>query len=183
MLGEIIEAFYLTVELVGENQARSIGDLQRIACLTGFLIGYTDDREPGALLGLPDAFHGRHFGGLVLKGVQAVKVACQNLQWDHQRGGVNARLQDQLGRGTIHALADSVGTHTRHQERRGQQTREHHVRKAVRERRVEDNRRPALGKELPFANFVACGRMHPGVERQDPKGRQRSAKGHQESGD
>ena len=111
-----------------------------------------------------------------------MQVARQDLQRDHQRGSVDAGLEHQLGRGAIHALADSVGTHACHQECRGQQARQHHVGKPIRERRIKDNRRPALGKELPVADLIARGRMHPGVERQNPEGRERSAKSHQECG-
>ena len=183
MLLKIVEALHLALRVVGQDKARRVGDLDRKAGLAGFFIGDAHNREASALFGLPDGLHRCHFRGLVLKRIQAVQVAGQNLQRDHHRRGVDTWLQDHFGRGAIHPFLDSVGTDTGHQKRRGQQARQHHVGKSVRERGIENNRRPALRKELPVADLIARRRMHPRVERQNPEGRQRGAEGHEESRD
>ena len=117
MLGKIVEAFDLAIQIVGENQAGGIGDLHRKACLTRLFIGNADNGEPGTLLGLPNALHRRHLGRLVLKRIKAMQVARQNLKRDHQSGGVDPCFQHHLRRGAIHAFSDSVGTDPGHQER------------------------------------------------------------------
>ena len=60
---------------------------------------------------------------------------------------------------------------------------EQHVHEAIRERRIEDHRRsssPAI--HWPSSKHVARGRLHPGVEREDPERRERGAERHERRG-
>ena len=76
---KIIEAFYLTLEFVGQNQARGVGNLHRKAGLPGVFIGQPNQGKASTLLGFPHRLHGCHLRRLVFQGIQPVQIPGQNL--------------------------------------------------------------------------------------------------------
>ena len=69
-------------------------------------------------------------------------------------------------------------THSAHNQRRRQISRQHHMQQTVGERRVEDDLPPIQRNELPhIVKAIARRGLHPAVHRQDPSGRKQRAKG------
>jgi len=75
-----------------------------------------------------------------------------------------------------------IGADAAHQKGDAQVGREHHMRQAHEERRVEDDGEPVFRHEAPVgSDGIAGRRLHPGIGRKDPRGRDERAQGDEES--
>ena len=168
-----VEPVERRVQIVLEDQRGQLGDADRVIEPLVFLIGDAEEVERRALgVALEMPLHRHDLGGLMLERVDAVQVAGEDLQRGDQHRHPH-RHREIAPRGRIAAVAQQVQrAHRAHDEGRRQEGRQHHVHEAVGEGRVEHDRPPVLGDELPHVvDREALRRLHPAVDRQDPEGR------------
>ena len=135
--------FSSPLRLVLEDEARAVGQLDRVVVAALLLVGDREEHQRRAALGVPDRLHRGDLGGLVLERVEPVQVAHDDLHRDRA-----PRRRRSPARSVFAALASPARLQQpprrqpRHHERRGEPRGEQHVREAVRERRVEDHLDP-----------------------------------------
>ena len=182
MLGKVFDALDLTIPVMGQIERRQFRDGYFIFIGLRGLIGNGKQNGRHTGLGFPNAFHRGQLGGLVFQGVQAMQIAHENLYWNQDRGHRDTgakRGHDVFG---AVVFQPPIGADASQQKGRRQTRGQQHVRHAVREGGVEDHLEPTGHMGLPIDHLVTRWRVHPRIERQDPKGRRCGAQSHQPGG-
>ena len=179
---EFLDALDLAVPVVGQVKRRQFGDRDFKPVGLGGCIRQGKQHGGRATLGLPNAFHGRNLGGLVLQRVHAMQISHQDLDGNQQGRHIQAGAKRRVHIGTPVTLEPPKRTNARQQKRHGEPRGQQHVREPVRERRVEDHLKPAGHVGLPVDHHKAGRGMHPRVQGQNPEGRCCRARCHQKGG-
>jgi hypothetical protein len=90
-----------------------------------------------------------------------VLIAEKNLQWHKEDEKIERHADHDAGIVGRAIAAKKPRADAHHHEGRGDVEAGYGVHQAIRERRIEDDRKPIHGLEPPVYNFVALRRLHP----------------------
>jgi hypothetical protein len=119
-------------------------------------------------------------GRLIFERVEPMLIADLDLQRTEDRQHADAHVQHGARFGPVATGDDVARADREHDQRRGQVGRGQHVRQAIEEARIEDHGQPIDRLRDAVAHLEAGRRLHPGIGREDPKRRDRSAGGHED---
>ena len=166
---EPVEPWHLGRRAVAEDHRSAARDGDLVEVLARGLVRPGEQDQRNMRPGFPVRFHRGDLGRLVFERVEAVLVAGQDLQRDQHRPDADAGAQ-RLPHG-LRTIAGQIaqrrqaGDEKRHREPRSEQ----HVDEPPREGGVEHDGPPVGRIGDAVAHFEAGGRVHPGIERQDPE--------------
>ena len=154
-----------------EDQRSQIGDFD-LAVDHRILVAREAEKDERSALGagLIMTFHRENFCRLMLKRVEAVLIARENLDRRHKRRHPH-RHGEHLARAGIRAVAQKVPcSYGPDDHCRGQVGADDGMDEAIGKARVEDDRKPrTCGHELALGiDRIACRRLHPAIHGNDP---------------
>ena len=173
---DCVEAVQRDIKVVLKDQRRQLRYLDSVADRGCVLIGQAEQQQRRAVgMALKMPFHGHDLRGLVLEGIEAVRVACEDLQGrdDEQQAHCHREHHPSaLTAWSAAALAQQMpGANRADDEGSSEVGGQNHMDEPIRQRRVEDDRPPIYGHELPLsADGISRRRLHPGVYGEDPEG-------------
>ena len=180
-----IEADQRRVEAVGEDQRAEQRDLHGIVRGARRLVRHAeqDERRAAIRIGLEVPFDGGNLGRLIGQRVEAVRIACEELDRRHQQRHPHRHGEHDARPAICRLLQQVPCARGANHERGGEVGRKHHVHEAIGERWVEDDGKPVLRHELALrVDGVALRRLHPAVDAEDPEGGEQGAASHDGGG-
>src|SRR6266536_1127395 len=124
------------------------------------------------------ALHRGEFGWLVMKGVEAVQVAQEDLQW-YQCGQQPQRHRQHVSAFRRGAPAPQmISRHTDHDESCGHEKCGNDVCQPIKKRRVENDSCPVESMKAAIDELVSRRCLHPRVQGEYPEGRKESPHRH-----
>ncbi len=166
-----VEAGQRRIERVLQDQRRDLGDLDCVAHGRGVLVGDAEQdqrRAVGMALIMP--FHGHDLGRLMLQRVDAVLVADEDLDGCHDRDHPHRHGKHDAAFVANRATQEMESRDRTDDQRRGKIGGNDHMDQAIWKGWVEDDFPPVERDELTgVVDAVACRRLHPGIDRDDPE--------------
>jgi hypothetical protein len=127
-------------------------------------------------MGIVIPFHRQDFGRLIFKRIETVCVAGRDLQRRHESGHPHRHRKHYAGARVLLVAQQMPGAYRADDESGRQIGRQDHMDQPVGKGRIEDGGPPAGHHELPDrVHRIAGGRLHPAIDRENPKGGKESA--------
>ena len=158
-----------------QDQAAEIRDVDRVAIALLRLIG---NRKQGQRCGtdtVPAGFDRGDLGGLILKAVEPVAVAEEDLQRDRNRQQPQRHGQHAAGFFDKAAATQIKRGDADHDKAGRDVERDHGMHQAIRKGRVENDLQPVLRKKAAVDDLVPNRRLHPTIGGEDPEGREQGS--------
>ena len=154
---------------MGQNHRPKFGDFKGVFGDLRVHVWPTKQDQRRTILGLKMAFHRRHFGGLMFKGIKPMHVTCNDLDRGNNRHHPHCHGKHDACRPVIAITQQMPRPNRANNKRCGQIGRKNHVNKAIAKAWIKDRINPRCHNRTAIFDDKPVRGLHPAVGRQNPE--------------